>query len=124
MAARGARGGSAAHGVVLARWRRQVGDDGASAGPSPRPLLAQARLGHSLTRTPITQVIVDNREFRSTLPGLLHGARFCIKPRTLSIGDYIITPDMAVERKSIPDLIQSFTSGRLCALALSFSLLP
>jgi len=59
------------------------------------------------------------REFRSTLPSLLHGARFLVKPKTLGIGDYIITPDMAVERKSIPDLIQSFTSGRLCVLSLS-----
>ncbi|KPV71576.1 uncharacterized protein RHOBADRAFT_19268 [Rhodotorula graminis WP1] len=68
--------------------------------------------GKSATTEP-QQVIVDMREFRSTLPSLLHGARFLVKPKTLGIGDYIITPDMAVERKSIPDLIQSFTSGRL-----------
>ena len=34
-------------------------------------------------------------------------------PLTISIGDYIITPEMCVERKSLPDLISSFNSGRL-----------
>ncbi|KAJ3500275.1 hypothetical protein NMY22_g19311 [Coprinellus aureogranulatus] len=34
-------------------------------------------------------------------------------PATLTIGDYILTPDICVERKSIPDLISSFNSGRL-----------
>ncbi|GAA5837199.1 hypothetical protein JCM5353_001595 [Sporobolomyces roseus] len=59
------------------------------------------------------KVIVDIREFRSSLPGLLHAGKFEVIPVTLSIGDYIITPDMSVERKSIPDLISSFNSGRL-----------
>ncbi|GAA5943954.1 ssDNA endodeoxyribonuclease RAD1 [Sporobolomyces koalae] len=59
------------------------------------------------------KVIVDIREFRSSLPGLLHAGKFEVVPVTLSIGDYIITPDMSVERKSIPDLISSFNSGRL-----------
>jgi DNA excision repair protein ERCC-4 len=66
-----------------------------------------------------TQVIVDMREFRSSLPGLLHAGKFEVIPVTLSIGDYIITPEMAVERKSIPDLIQSFNSGRLCVGCLA-----
>lgn len=61
------------------------------------------------------QVIVDVREFRSSLPSLLHAAGFDVKPTTITIGDYIITPEMCVERKSIPDLIQSFNSGRLHA---------
>lgn len=54
------------------------------------------------------------REFRSSLPGILYGGGFEVIPVTLGIGDYIITPEMAVERKSIPDLMQSFNSGRLC----------
>lgn len=53
------------------------------------------------------------REFRSSLPGILYGGGFEVIPVTLGIGDYIITPEMAVERKSIPDLMQSFNSGRL-----------
>ena len=59
------------------------------------------------------QVIVDVREFRSSLPSLLHAAEFHVVPMTLTIGDYVLSPSMCVERKSIPDLIQSFNSGRL-----------
>lgn len=59
------------------------------------------------------QVIVDMREFRSSLPSLLHAASLLIIPATLTVGDYILTPDICVERKSIPDLVSSFNSGRL-----------
>ena len=31
----------------------------------------------------------------------------------LEVGDYILSPDMCVERKALPDLIQSLASGRL-----------
>lgn len=53
------------------------------------------------------------REFRSTLPSILHAAHMLIIPVTLQVGDYILSPEMCVERKSIPDLQQSFASGRL-----------
>lgn len=59
------------------------------------------------------RVVVDMREFRSSLPNLLDKGRLQVVPATLTVGDYILTPDMCVERKSIPDLIQSFNSGRL-----------
>ena len=61
----------------------------------------------------LPQVIVDMREFRSTLPSLLHASKMIVVPATLTVGDYILTPDICVERKSIPDLVQSFNSGRL-----------
>ncbi|KAG6333461.1 hypothetical protein ID866_5631 [Astraeus odoratus] len=60
-----------------------------------------------------SQVIVDMREFRSTLPSLLHASGLVVVPATLTVGDYILTPDMCVERKSIPDLVSSLNSGRL-----------
>ncbi|KJE97093.1 DNA repair helicase RAD25 [Capsaspora owczarzaki ATCC 30864] len=60
-------------------------------------------------------VIVDMREFRSTLPSMLHARGFDVEPVTLDIGDYVISQTMCVERKSIPDLIGSFQSGRLYA---------
>ncbi|KAL0961548.1 hypothetical protein HGRIS_006487 [Hohenbuehelia grisea] len=60
-----------------------------------------------------SRVIIDVREFRSTLPSLLHAAGLEIIPATLTVGDYILSPDMCVERKSLSDLIASFTSGRL-----------
>ncbi|KAF8473902.1 DNA repair protein-like protein RAD1 [Kalaharituber pfeilii] len=59
------------------------------------------------------RVIVDVREFRSSLPSLLHGRNMTIVPCMLTVGDYILTPDIVVERKSIKDLISSFKDGRL-----------
>ncbi|XP_063822448.1 DNA repair endonuclease XPF [Ostrinia nubilalis] len=58
-------------------------------------------------------VIVDMREFRSDLPSLLHRKGINIEPVTIAIGDYILTPEICVERKSISDLIGSLNSGRL-----------
>lgn len=58
-------------------------------------------------------VTVDMREFRSSLPPILYAHGIKIVPFTLQVGDYILSPDMCVERKSIADLIQSFSSGRL-----------
>lgn len=60
-----------------------------------------------------SRVIVDMREFRSTLPSLLHASSLLVIPATLTIGDYILTPEICVERKSLSDLISSFNSGRL-----------
>nr|CAG4643819.1 EOG090X03DI [Lepidurus arcticus] len=58
-------------------------------------------------------VVVDMREFRSELPALLHKRGIDIVPVTIEIGDYILTPEMSVERKSLSDLIGSLVSGRL-----------
>ncbi|KAI8149173.1 hypothetical protein BJV82DRAFT_209509 [Fennellomyces sp. T-0311] len=58
-------------------------------------------------------VIVDMREFRSSLPPILYAEGLKIIPCTLQVGDYILSPNMCVERKSIADLISSFSSGRL-----------
>jgi DNA excision repair protein ERCC-4 len=71
--------------------------------------------GRSLTIRSSLEVIVDMREFMSALPCVLHSAGFKVRPTTLEVGDYILSPDMCVERKAIPDLIQSFASGRLIA---------
>nr|CBY93675.1 putative rad1 protein [Oehlia diaphana] len=59
------------------------------------------------------KIIIDVREFRSSLPSLLHQSGIEILPCTLTIGDYILSPNICVERKSISDLIGSFNSGRL-----------
>ena len=39
--------------------------------------------------------------------------RFAVVPRTIVVGDYILSPEICVERKGISDLFQSFASGRL-----------
>ncbi|KAK6947501.1 ERCC4 domain [Dillenia turbinata] len=59
------------------------------------------------------QVIVDMREFMSSLPNVLHQKGMRVIPVTLEVGDYILSPSICVERKSIQDLFLSFTSGRL-----------
>ncbi|KAK2745552.1 hypothetical protein FQN57_003677 [Myotisia sp. PD_48] len=58
-------------------------------------------------------VVVDVREFRSALPSLLHGRSMVVVPCQLTVGDYVLTPDICVERKSIRDLISSLKNGRL-----------
>jgi DNA excision repair protein ERCC-4 len=59
------------------------------------------------------RVIIDVREMNSALPNLLHASGMVVIPLTLTVGDYILSPDICVERKSIPDLVQSFNNGRL-----------
>jgi len=67
------------------------------------------------------KIIVDMREFRSELPSLIHRRGIDIEPVTLEVGDYVLTPDMCVERKSVPDLIGSLSSGRLYNQALAMT---
>ncbi|TPX33576.1 hypothetical protein SmJEL517_g03568 [Synchytrium microbalum] len=67
-------------------------------------------------------VVVDVREFRSSLPSLIHARRMNIRPCTLEVGDYILSPLICVERKSIMDLISSLRSGRLYTQAQSMCL--
>jgi DNA excision repair protein ERCC-4 len=59
------------------------------------------------------KVIVDTREFRSELPSLIYKRGIDVEPVTIEIGDYILTPETCVERKSVSDLIGSLNSGRL-----------
>lgn len=61
------------------------------------------------------------REFRSELPSLLHRRGLDIEPVTLEVGDYILTPETCVERKSVSDLIGSLQSGRLYNQCLSMT---
>ncbi|XP_073071646.1 DNA repair endonuclease XPF isoform X2 [Manis javanica] len=66
-------------------------------------------------------IVVDMREFRSELPSLIHRRGIDIDPVTLEVGDYILTPEMCVERKSISDLIGSLNNGRLYSQCISMS---
>lgn len=59
------------------------------------------------------RVIVDVREFMSTLPAVLYSQGYSLVPVTLEVGDYILSPEICVERKTIPDLRGSLQSGRL-----------
>jgi len=57
--------------------------------------------------------VVDLREFRSALPNMLQLHGVTLRPATLEVGDYVLAPDLVVERKALPDLVQSLASGRL-----------
>ncbi len=63
----------------------------------------------------VLKVVVDLRDFRSSLPALLYAAGFTVLPRTLCVGDFVLSPDICVERKGVSDLFQSLASGRLYA---------
>ncbi|XP_016980179.1 DNA repair endonuclease XPF [Drosophila rhopaloa] len=81
------------------------------AGENAKSRQAGGQVSQAPKETP--KVIVDMREFRSDLPCLIHKRGLEVLPLTITIGDYILTPDVCVERKSISDLIGSLNSGRL-----------
>ncbi|CAD2096292.1 DNA repair endonuclease, putative [Plasmodium vinckei brucechwatti] len=58
-------------------------------------------------------VIVDIRELKSDLSYKLYKSKMHIIPYSLLVGDYILTKDICVERKTIIDLIQSLNNNRL-----------
>jgi DNA excision repair protein ERCC-4 len=60
-----------------------------------------------------TRVVVDERERKSRIPDLLRQAGTTIDFAQLKVGDYIVSPETAIERKTIQDLINSIYDGRL-----------
>jgi DNA excision repair protein ERCC-4 len=76
-------------------------------------LVDTRRRGGQLSTPTRLHVVVDVREFMSSLPSILHQSGFKLMPVTLEVGDYVLSPDICVERKSVPDLIGSLQSGRL-----------
>ncbi len=58
------------------------------------------------------KLYVDHREFRSEVVKLLSES-FVIVPQALSVGDYLISPRLIVERKTTSDFLESIKDGRL-----------
>jgi DNA excision repair protein ERCC-4 len=81
-----------------------------AAGPSSR---RGGVMDNQEIEKPKELIVVDMREFRSELPSLIHRRGIDIHPVTIEVGDYILTPNICVERKSVSDLISSLNSGRL-----------
>eukprot|EP01028_Stygiella_incarcerata_P000519 TRINITY_DN1072_c0_g1_i5.p1 TRINITY_DN1072_c0_g1~~TRINITY_DN1072_c0_g1_i5.p1 ORF type:complete len:734 (-),score=197.45 TRINITY_DN1072_c0_g1_i5:34-2235(-) len=85
--------------------------------PEIRDIIGQqperTRDGTTFGRKSESKVLVDMREFRCALPPALIFAGFKVVPLTLTVGDYVISKSMCVERKSVPDLFQSLDNGRL-----------
>ena len=59
------------------------------------------------------RIVVDERERSSDIPDLLRQAGATIDFVQLKVGDYIVSPETAVERKTINDLVSSIYDGRL-----------
>jgi DNA excision repair protein ERCC-4 len=59
------------------------------------------------------KVVVDMRDFNSQLPFVCHLAGLEVIPALLTVGDYILSDEICVERKAVRDLIESLENGRL-----------
>jgi DNA excision repair protein ERCC-4 len=59
------------------------------------------------------RIVVDEREKGSRIPTLLRQAGAAIDFAQLQVGDYVISSETAVERKTIHDLLTSIYDGRL-----------
>jgi len=59
------------------------------------------------------RIVVDERERKSGIPDLLLHAGAIIDFAQLKVGDYIVSSETAVERKTIQDLLNSIYDGRL-----------
>lgn len=90
-------------------------DSSSGSNPFLRTISSRQAGGQVRAVTERPRVIVDSREFTeaSYLPFLLHLNKVQVVPMTLNVGDYIVTDRICVERKTVSDLVQSFSSGRL-----------
>lgn len=62
---------------------------------------------------PAVRIVVDERERNSGIPDLLKKAGAIVDLAQLPVGDYIVSPETAVERKTVNDLVHSIYDGRL-----------
>lgn len=56
---------------------------------------------------------MDLRDFNSELPTILYKRGIDLIAATLEVGDYVLSPNVCVERKALDDLTQSLNSGRV-----------
>lgn len=59
------------------------------------------------------RIVADERERQSGIPEALVRLNVSVDFKQLEVGDYLVAPDSAVERKSVPDLMNSIYDGRL-----------
>ena len=59
------------------------------------------------------RVVADERERKSKIPDLIRDAGGTVDFAQLQVGDYIVSPEEVVERKTVRDLISSIYDGRL-----------
>jgi len=69
----------------------------------------------------LPRVIVDERERASGVPEMLSKLEVRVYYARLAVGDYVVNPEIAAERKSIGDFVSSVYDGRLFAQASSLA---
>jgi DNA excision repair protein ERCC-4 len=69
----------------------------------------------------LPRVIVDERERPSGVPDSISKLDVRVYYARLNVGDYVINPEIAAERKSIADFVSSVYDGRLFAQASALS---
>jgi len=90
-------------------------------GTLPLAVDTRTRKGKQKNGSDKRDIAVDVREFRSSLPSILHQGGMRLAPVTLTVGDFVLSNFHCVERKSIGDLFGSFASGRLFSQAEAMS---
>jgi len=71
-----------------------------------------------MTARKTVRVVVDERERPSKVPEVLKKLGAFVEFRFLEVGDYIVSPRCAIERKQVNDFLTSLYSGRLFDQAL------
>ncbi|KAK0401860.1 hypothetical protein QR680_016013 [Steinernema hermaphroditum] len=79
----------------------------------PPVIQKSTRDGRATQPAETPKIIVDMREFNSELPTVLYQKGIDVVPSTIEVGDYILSDEIAVERKALDDLTQSLHSGRI-----------
>jgi DNA excision repair protein ERCC-4 len=69
----------------------------------------------------LPRVIADERERQSGVPERLSKLDVRVYYSRLAVGDYVVNPEIAAERKSIGDFVSSVYDGRLFAQASALS---
>lgn len=59
------------------------------------------------------RIVVDKRERRSGIPDILRELGVLVDFRVLNVGDYVVSPECAIERKNATDFVGSVYSGRV-----------
>jgi Fanconi anemia group M protein len=61
----------------------------------------------------LVKIIVDHREYRSSVVKNLSTKGTDVEPQQLDIGDYVLSSRIGVERKNVDDYLDSLLSGKL-----------
>lgn len=61
----------------------------------------------------LARIVVDERERPSGVPDFLRATGASVDFAQLAVGDYVVSPEVAVERKTVHDLVNSIYDGRL-----------